>query len=75
MISMPSKKITIREEVYNLLMRLKREDESFSDLLERLVKRNSSVELLERMAGTIEFGDTELLISEIREKRKKWREE
>ncbi len=72
-IVMVSKTITIREEVYKLLVRLKKENESFSDLLERLAKNVNTIDLLEKMAGTIDFGDTESLIKEIRRKRESWR--
>ncbi|MBD3194069.1 MAG: hypothetical protein GF317_03375, partial [Candidatus Lokiarchaeota archaeon] len=35
---MASKNISITEEVYNKLIRIKREDESFSELFLRLIK-------------------------------------
>ena len=70
---MATKTITIKEEVYNSLLSLKRKDESFSDLLDRLAKKENPLELLEHMAGTIDFGDTEELIEEIRSKRSEWR--
>ncbi|MBD3212798.1 MAG: hypothetical protein GF311_09340 [Candidatus Lokiarchaeota archaeon] len=37
-IDMPSKNISITEEVYNKLLKIKREDESFSELFLRLLK-------------------------------------
>ena len=37
-IHMPSKNISITEEVYNKLMRIKNEDESFSELFLRLLR-------------------------------------
>lgn len=39
---MSVKTITIRSEVYKLLSEMKRENESFSDLLLRLTKKKSS---------------------------------
>jgi predicted CopG family antitoxin len=38
------KTITIRDEVYEALARLKREHESFSDVIERLLERRPSLE-------------------------------
>ena len=35
---MPSKLISVREEIYRKLTRLKNPDESFSDLFERIIK-------------------------------------
>jgi predicted CopG family antitoxin len=37
---MASKTISIRDDVYDLLKGLKREDESFSDAIERLVRKD-----------------------------------
>lgn len=37
---MASKNISIKEEVYNLLKDARREDESFSDVIERLIKKD-----------------------------------
>ncbi len=41
---MASKNITITEDVYDRLRALKREDESFSDLLRRLTERTDPME-------------------------------
>jgi len=72
---MPDKTITISEEVYQLLVKVKREHEDFSDLLERLAKGQGqgALSILEQLQGTIEFGDTSSLIKDIREKREHWR--
>ena len=72
-IFMGTKTITIKEEVYNSLLSLKRKDESFSDLLDRLTRKENPLDLLEQMAGTVDFGDTKDLIDEIRSKRSDWR--
>ncbi len=40
---MSVKSITIKEEVYMQISNMKREGESFSDVLERLVKRKADV--------------------------------
>ncbi|MBD3198338.1 MAG: antitoxin [Candidatus Lokiarchaeota archaeon] len=57
---MASKNISITEEVYNKLIRIKREDESFSELFLRLIKsqKNSIGEA---------FGKWDLTEEEIRE--------
>ncbi|MBS7626983.1 antitoxin [Candidatus Bathyarchaeota archaeon] len=36
------KTLTIKEEVYNELLKIKRDNESFSELFERMVKREKS---------------------------------
>lgn len=69
---MATKTITIKEEVYRTLIALKKENESFSDLLARLATRSNTLELLRNMSGSIEFGDTKKVISEIYERRKDW---
>lgn len=69
---MVTKTITIKEEVYKTLIALKKDNESFSDLLARLVTRSNTIELLRNMSGSIDFGDTEKVISEIYERRKDW---
>jgi predicted CopG family antitoxin len=66
---MTSKTITIREEIYDLLMSIKKESESFSDLLERLAESQHSIRILEKIGGTFDLGDTESLIKDIRDKR------
>ena len=38
MFKMPSKTICIREEIYKRLSRMKKKDESFSDLFDRIMK-------------------------------------
>jgi predicted CopG family antitoxin len=39
---MASKNISIKDDVYNLLRDAKREDESFSDLIERLLTKDKA---------------------------------
>ncbi len=66
------KTITIKEEVYRKLLALKGEDESFSDLLERLAEQEiGSVGLLEKLRGTVTFenGEKRALLSVIHSKR------
>ncbi|MHA2251473.1 MAG: antitoxin VapB family protein [Candidatus Kariarchaeaceae archaeon] len=70
---MTTKTITIKEDVYYKLLRLKREKESFSQLLNRLASNISSLELLSQMQGTIEFNDKDGILEDIRHKRDSWR--
>lgn len=64
---MAFKTLTVKEEVYKKLLSLKRENESFSDLFERLSKRNISA--LKSLRGMMEFEDKEKMIEEIYKKR------
>jgi predicted CopG family antitoxin len=59
------KTITIRNEVYNKIAELKRENESFSDLFERLAQCQDSRQLLIRLRGTVDFTDKDQMLSEI----------
>ena len=59
------KTITIRDEVYKKLLSVKRENESFSELLDKLVEGADSLETLKRLRGTVEFKDKDRMISEI----------
>jgi predicted CopG family antitoxin len=63
------KTITIKTEVYNKLAELKRENESFSDLFERLVECQDSRQLLVRLKGTVDFKNKDQMISEIYDSR------
>lgn len=70
---MVSKTITIKEDVYRRLKRIKRDGESFSDLLTRLSKNVSPIDKLLEMAGSIDFEDADSLKEDIRKKREAWR--
>jgi len=59
------KTITIRDEVYKKLLSVKRENESFSELLEKLVEGADSVETLKKLRGCVEFKDKGRMVSEI----------
>ena len=65
------KTITIREDVYKKLLAVKRKDESFSDLFERLVRE--SVGRLKDLRGTVKFRSKNEMISELYEKREETR--
>nr|MDO8082956.1 antitoxin VapB family protein [Candidatus Freyarchaeota archaeon] len=64
-----TKTISIRDEVYKKLLKIKREGESFSELFERLMEGMSSIEPLKRLKGCVEFKDKEKMLSEIHEGR------
>jgi len=49
------KTISIRDDVYRRLAALKRKEESFSELFERLVENRGSLELLQRLRGSVNF--------------------
>ena len=70
---MVTKTISIKENVYDKLNRMKRPGESFSDLLDRLTEITDSTNILHQLRGSIEFDDRDTLISEIRDRRKEWR--
>lgn len=59
------KTITIRDDVYKKLLKVKREGESFSDLFERLIEGASPLETLKKLRGCVEFRDKEVLLKEI----------
>ena len=70
-----TKTLTIRDEVYRKLVAVKKENESFSELFERLVDRQSPEELLESLRGKIELDKDEKrkLFGEINRRREERR--
>lgn len=60
-----TKTITIRDEVYRKLLAVKRKDESFSKLFERLVEGTSPLETLTKLRGCVEFKDKKKMLSEM----------
>jgi len=70
---MTTKTITIKENVYKMLTKMKRKDESFSDLFERLAKSKSNVDLLKELRGSVKIEKKAALLEEIYEKRKERR--
>ena len=64
-----AKTLTIRDQVYNKLVSLKREDESFSELFERLVEGTASLESLRRLRGSVEFKNKKQMLAEIEARR------
>jgi len=67
------KTITIRDEVYYKLLKVKREGESFSELFERLIKGMDPLETLKKLRGCVEFRDKEEMLSEIYARREERR--
>ena len=65
------KTLTIKESVYKKLLLMKRKDESFSELFERL--SNSNLEILKKMRGCNTYENKEELLKEIYDKRKERR--
>ena len=63
------KTITIKERVYTDLIKVKKDDESFSDLFERLIKSASPMEILTKIKGSVEFSNKKRMISDLRSKR------
>ncbi len=70
---MSAKTITIREDIYKMLLSIKGTNESFSNFFERLVKSRSNVDKLKELRGTVEFRNKEVLLKELLEKRKETR--
>lgn len=64
-----TKTITIRDEVYRKLSKIKREGESFSELFERLAEGKDPLDTLKRLRGCVEFEDKEKMLGEIYEGR------
>ena len=57
--------MTIRDEVYNKLLTIKREDESFSELFDRLADGPSPVETLRGLRGCVEFRDKRRMLEKL----------
>jgi predicted CopG family antitoxin len=69
-VRMATKNIAIREDVYKKLLSSKRDEESFSDAIDRLLQRKTS---LLSFAGSFTENDKELKVieKEVRKTRKK----
>jgi predicted CopG family antitoxin len=59
------KTITIRDEVYKKLVTVKRKDESFSELFERLTENSDQTEILKRIRARVEFTKKDEMLNEI----------
>ncbi len=63
------KTITIKKSVYDELKGFKKENESFSELLDRLIKSQNKNNILMSLRGSIEFEDKKKLLKDIEKKR------
>lgn len=68
---MAFKTLTIKKSVYQKLLAMKKESESFSELFDRLSKKN--IDILKKLRGVVEFENKELMIKEIYKKREEKR--
>jgi predicted CopG family antitoxin len=59
------KTITIREEVYRKLLTVKKKDESFSELFDRLAESKDPLETLSKLRASVEFRKKKGMLSEI----------
>ncbi len=64
-----SKTITIKNEVYLELTKVKKKSESFSDLFDRLVKLATPLDALKGLRGRFVFRDKKGMLNEIYAKR------
>ncbi len=64
-----SKTITIKTNVYLDLLDVKRKNESFSNLFERLIKPKNPADILKEIRGSVEFKNKDKMLSEIYLKR------
>ncbi len=70
---MTTKTITIREDIYKMLLSIKGANESFSNFFERLVKSRRNIDKLKELRGSVEFRNKEALLKELSDKRKEQR--
>jgi len=59
------KTITIREEVYRKLLTVKKKDESFSELFDRLAESKDPLETLTKIRARVDFRKKKEMLSEI----------
>ena len=70
---MTFKTITIKEDIYKMLISIKGTNESFSNFFERLVKSRSNIDKLRELSGSFEFRNKEDLLRELSLKRRETR--
>lgn len=70
---MTAKTITIREDVYRMLLSIKGTNESFSSFFERLVKSRSNLDKLRELRGSVKFKNKDMFLKELSEKRREIR--
>ncbi len=70
---MAAKTITIKEDIYKMLLSIKGTNESFSNFFERLVKSRSNIDKLRELRGSVGFKNKGALLQELSMKRKESR--
>ena len=70
---MTTKTLTIREDIYRMLLSIKGANESFSNFFERLVKSRRNIDKLKELRSSIDFTNKEALLKELSDKRKELR--
>ena len=60
-----TKTLTIRDDVYRKLLKIKREGESFSELFDRIAEDRDPLATLEELRGRVEFKDKKKMLAEI----------
>ena len=70
---MTAKTITIREDIYKMLLSIKGTNESFSVFFERLVKSRKNIDKLKDLRASVEFRNKDALLKELSDKRKEIR--
>ncbi|MBU4221006.1 MAG: antitoxin VapB family protein [Euryarchaeota archaeon] len=70
---MTTKTITIREDIYKMLLSIKGANESFSNFFERLVISRRNIDKLKELRGSVEFRNKDALLKELSDKRKEIR--
>ncbi len=68
---MAFKTITIKKSVYEKLLAMKHNDESFSELFERFSRKN--IDTIKKLRGTVEFRNKGVMMKEIYDKRREKR--
>lgn len=67
---MPNRNIPVTEEIYQRLSKLKKEDETFNDMLNRLHPEPNNLTIIKKLQGTLTIPDKDQLIDEIYQKRR-----
>ncbi len=70
---MTFKTITIKEDIYKMLLSIKGTNESFSNFFERLVKSRSNIDKIRELSGSFELRNKEALLRELSKKREEIR--
>ena len=70
---MTTKTITIREDVYRMLLSIKGNKESFSNFFERMVISRRNLDKLKELRGFVEVKDKDAVLKELSEKREEIR--